>query len=161
LRETNLQQRLEEDIAEQVVKALASVLGRRLVAVVLFGSRARGEASSESEWDLLVIAEGLPQRPFQRHLFLKRLLPVRYRGAISVLAKTPKEFEARLPSIYLDISLDGQVLYDPSGYATERLAALRRIIKDSGLYRERTEAGDVWLWQRVNSAPSGPVSSRR
>ena len=34
----------------------------RLVAVVLFGSRARGEGSETSDWDLLVIAEGLPPR---------------------------------------------------------------------------------------------------
>ncbi|MBI4552843.1 MAG: hypothetical protein HY710_11320, partial [Candidatus Latescibacteria bacterium] len=76
-----------------------------------------------------------------------------YRGAISVLAKTPQEFEASLPSLYLDIALDGHILYDPHGYAAERLATLCRLIERMGLYREHTDGGDVWRWQHE---PSGP-----
>ena len=65
----------EVDLLQQGVIALAEARGDRLVAVVLFGSRARGDATEESDWDLLVIAEGLPLRVFERHLFLRRLLP--------------------------------------------------------------------------------------
>ena len=144
---------LEQEISRQTIEALLKALDNCLVAVILFGSQARGEASAGSDWDLLVIAEGLPERHFERHLYLKRLLPPRWRGAVSLLAKTPDEFEAHLPSLYLDIALDGQILYDPRGYAVERLAALRDLIEESGLYRERTEAGDVWRWQKE---PSGP-----
>jgi predicted nucleotidyltransferase len=143
----------EQDITRQTVIALRAGLGHRLVAVVLFGSRARGDASPASDWDVLVIAEGLPGKSFERHQSLKRLLPVNCRGAISILAKTPQEFEAYLPSLYLDIALDGRILYDPHGYAADRLAALQRLLKQAGLYRERTEAGDVWRWQKQ---PSGP-----
>ncbi len=81
------------------------------------------------------------------------MLPSDIPAAIAVLAKTPEEFEACLPSLYLDIALDGQILYDPSGYATDRLATLRRLIEEAGLYRERTEAGDMWEWERE---PTGP-----
>jgi uncharacterized protein len=112
---------LDQDILPQTVRALQTALGDRLVAIVLFGSRARGEASPESDWDLLVIAKALPQKPFTRRLFLKRLLPSSCRGALSVLARTPEEFEAHLPSLYLDIALDGRILYDPRQYAAKRL----------------------------------------
>ena len=44
--------------------------------------------------------------------------------------------------------LDGVILYDPSGYAAERLEHIRRVIRRAGLRRERTEAGDMWLWDR-------------
>lgn len=145
--------RLEQEIPKQAVAALQAALGDRLMAVVLFGSRARGDARETSDWDLLVIAEGLPEKMFERHLFLKGLLPSDCRGAISLLAKTPEEFESHLASLYLDIALDGQILYDPRGYAHQRLASLRRLISKAGLYRERTEAGDVWRWQKQ---PSGP-----
>lgn len=137
----------------EAITALQAGLGGRLMAVVLFGSRARGEASAESDWDMLIIAEGLPSKPFERHLFLKRLLPPGCRGAVSFLAKTPEEFELHLASIYLDIALDGQVLYDPRGYAQRQLTAIHHLIERAGLYRERTVAGDVWRWQKE---PSGP-----
>src|SRR5579875_1660192 len=96
---------VEHELPRQVVEALRAGLGERLVAVVLFGSRARGDHRPTSDWDLLVI------------------------------------------------TLDGQILYDPTGYAAQRLAQLRRLIEQAGLYRERTPAGDVWRWQ---APPRGP-----
>ncbi len=144
--------RREQEIPRQVVSALETGLGDRLVAIILFGSRARGEALAASDWDMLVIATGLPGRAFERHIALKRMLPAECRGAISLVAKTPDEFEAHLPSLYLDIALDGQILYDLHNYAADRLAVLRQLIAKAGLYRERTLAGDVWRWR---SAPTG------
>lgn len=142
-----------QEIPMQVVEALRIALGKSLIAVVLFGSQARGEAAEGSDWDVLVIAEGFPERLFARHLWLKRLLPSHCRGTVSLLARTPAEFEAHLPSLYLDIGLDGYILYDPQGYAAARLAALRRLIEQAGLYRERTEVGDMWHWRKEASTP--------
>ena len=144
---------LEIPVCEQVVAALRDALGKRLIAVVLFGSRARGEAAPESDWDFLVIAEGLPERALQRHISLKKLLPPGCRGASSLLAKTPDELDAHMASLYLDIALDGNILYDPQLYAAERLNAWRRLIEEAGLYRKRTAAGDLWQWKRQPAAP--------
>jgi predicted nucleotidyltransferase len=140
---------LEQRVLGPALEALKTALGERLLAVVLFGSRARGEASAGSDWDLLVLAEGLPAKPFDRHLFLKRQLPPDCRGAVSLLAKTPQEFEASLPPLYLAIALDGQILYDPRTYVAQRLAALRHSMEEAGLHRQRTRAGEVWRWERA------------
>ena len=83
---------------EEVVAAFKQGLGDDLVAVVLFGSRARGEADKASDWDLLVIARHLPERTFKRHRWLKGMLPVAWRGQTAILAKTPEEFESYLTS---------------------------------------------------------------
>lgn len=139
----------EVNVAGAVVRALREGLGNALISVVLFGSRARQEGRADSDWDLLVIAEGLPSSSFARRLYLKSLLPADCRGAVSMLARTPAEFEAQLSSLYLDIALDGQVLYDPSGYTSRRLATLRQFLGDIGLFRERTTAGDWWRWRKT------------
>ena len=138
----------ELTIPELVVEALKNALGTNLIAIVLFGSRARGQASLESDWDILIIARDLPAKTFSRHVWLKKALPTNCRGATAILAKTPEEFEAHLSSLYLDIALDGHILYDPSGYAQERLSHLRRQIETAGLKRHHTSAGFCWQWEK-------------
>ena len=131
-----------------VVATLTQALGDDLVAVVLFGSRARGGADETSDWDLMVIARNLPEKTFKRHTWLRGLLPVAWRGQTAILAKTPEEFESYLPSLFLDIALDGIVLHDSDGYVAQRLAGLRWLIESRGLRRERVQGDLIWRWQR-------------
>lgn len=130
------------------VKALQQGLDKKLLAVVLFGSRARGDAKEESDWDILVIAKDLPERQIERYRKTKEILPQNWRGQISILAKTPAEFEAVLPSLYLEIALDGLILYDPQKYAETQLQKLRRLIQSKGLRREKQGNEFVWQWGR-------------
>jgi len=130
-----------------VIDALKQALSDNLVAVVLFGSRARGEADENSDWDLLVIARQLPEKPFKRHLYLKIMLPDIWRGQVAILAKTPEEFEAYLPSLFLDIALDGIILYDSDGYIADRLSHVQRLIQRYGLQRKQSGTELIWRWQ--------------
>ena len=132
----------------EVMEALHQGLGNNLVAIVLFGSRARGEATEASDWDLLVLTHDLPSSPLQRHVQLTTLLPVKWRGQAAILARTPTEFESHLSSLMLDIALDGIVLYDLEGYATQRLAALKQLITNRGLYREQVGRDFIWKWKQ-------------
>jgi len=59
---------LGEDILNHMVTDLRLGLEEQLVSIILFGSRARGDASSDSDWDLLVIARDLLERAFPRRL---------------------------------------------------------------------------------------------
>jgi predicted nucleotidyltransferase len=139
----------ERPIAElqHVIEALQEVLGDNLVALVLFGSRARGDAAPESDWDLLLIARQLPERPFARHLFMQKSLPIDWRGRVSLLAKTVEEFESAVPPLFLDIALDGVILYDPDNYAAARISYLQRLLQAKGLVRQQHGREFAWRWQ--------------
>lgn len=144
-----------DPIAEQVVDALREGLGERLVGVALYGSRARGDAHPASDWDFLAVAEGLPEGTLARHIFLKRILPSSCRAQASLLVVTPAEFEGRDASLYLDIALDGEILFDPRSRLRQRLGALKRMIRERGLLRERTPDGDVWRQQEPSEVSLG------
>jgi predicted nucleotidyltransferase len=124
-----------------------------IIAIILFGSQARGEPSRTSDWDLLLIANDLPVGTLERHFALKRALPPGWRGRIALLTRTPEEFEARLPALYLDIAEDGVILHDPTGYAARKLARVRQLRQQAGLVRREREGDLIWDWTRP---PSGP-----
>ncbi len=142
----------ESEVPNGVVSGLRQRIGEDLVSVVLFGSRARGEARESSDWDFLVIARDLPEGTLERVFRLKKMLSTLYRGEVSLLAKTPEEFMAGLPDLYLDIALDGVILYDTGDYVAERLKFLRALIRRKGLRREREGRDLIWRWEQ----PPGP-----
>jgi hypothetical protein len=64
------------------------------------------------------------------------------------LAKTPEEFMAGLPDLYLDIALDGVILHDTEGYMAQCLEALRALIRRKGLSREKDGHDLIWRWEK-------------
>lgn len=135
------------DVPERVVAGVRKALGEHLRAVVLFGSRARNDSHPSSDWDVLVIADHLPEAVLDRYRVVKTARPPGIRAAAAILAVTSSEFEANLPELYLDIALDGRSLFDDARYAADRLGQLRRIIDRAGLYRARTPTGYEWRWK--------------
>jgi len=144
---------LRELPLREVVEALRREFGSGLRGVVLFGSRARGEARPESDWDLLVVADSLPSSPLERGKVLRRALLPRWRGRAVITAKTTQEFETEFPSYYLDVATDGQILFDRDGYLQERLALIRQRIKEAGLRRQKKGRDFLWAWE---TPPQGP-----
>src|SRR4051812_22808996 len=134
-------------LLNRVVSKLREGLREDLMAVVLFGSRARGEAHEGSDWDILIVARRLPERTLERAIRLKQMLPPEYRGEVSLLAKTPEEFTAGLPDLYLDIAVDGVILYDADEYMAERLRLLRELIRRKGLHRKKEGRDLIWYWR--------------
>jgi predicted nucleotidyltransferase len=89
-----------------LVNALKALFGGHLKTVVLFGSRARGDASSQSDHDFLVVIEGLPSDPVLRARTVRRALLEEPFHA-NLISKTPHEIDLNLTPLLLDVCVDG------------------------------------------------------
>jgi len=133
---------------QELVACFQQHFGNSLVAVVLFGSRARGDAKPESDYDIFLLAKDLPDRPVERLIFVRHAIAVKFSEKISITARTPEEFENGFPSFYLDLALDGKVLYDKQGYISGKLQRIQDIIKQAGLGRTKYDHQFGWEWKQ-------------
>ncbi|MDZ7290668.1 MAG: nucleotidyltransferase domain-containing protein [candidate division KSB1 bacterium] len=137
---------------QNLIGSFKQHFGDDLVAVVLFGSQARGEAGPESDYDIFLLVKNLPARPVERLLFVRGAIAVKFAEKIAILARTPEEFESGFPSLYLDLAVDGIVLYDTDNYVTKKLQRIQEIIKQAGLERKKLDHQLSWEW---NKQPKG------
>lgn len=129
-----------------LVRALTTSFGERLKLIVLFGSQSRGEAQPDSDHDIFVVIEGLPQDPLARQrAVMTPLLPVLLRlpERLSLIAKTPEELQGELTPLTVDVCVDGISLYGQEYFQNLRSAVIQAL-DTAGLQRRRL-AG-TWMW---------------
>ncbi len=127
---------LPPSLSEEERRLLAELLNRlrqgatgHVERVILFGSRARGEAWEWSDFDLLVVTDLGHER---LHEILGRLETER---AIALLPMVmlPDEFRwyrrLRMP-LYVNLCRDGIELWDDTGWEAERLAVIADFSKE-------------------------------
>lgn len=143
-------------IAQHYAQALKAYFGDQLMAVVLYGSVARGEETLESDVDLLIVADGLPRslRARNRLLvefeegFLPALLaPWHRQGSyidVSTKIKTPEEAR-RLTLFYLDLTEEAVILYEQGRFFQDILDRLRQRLAELGA--QRRQQGSVRYWK--------------
>lgn len=129
----------------EVVAHYRRRLDGRLVAVALYGSRARGQARADSDVDLFLVVEGLPADLEARALALEPPRRDIWRDPpVSVRALTPEEFERDIAPVDLDVAIDARILHDCDGYLASRLALIRQRIEEAGLVRDERL---FWRWK--------------
>jgi predicted nucleotidyltransferase len=139
---------MKPDFQQNLITCFQQHFGNKLISVVLFGSRARGEFRPESDYDIFLLAKNLPERPLERLLFVRRAISAKFAEKIAITARTPEEFESGFPSFYLDLATDGIVLYDTAHYMTHKLHCIKEIIKQAGLERKKLEHQFSWEWKQ-------------
>ena len=151
------------ELASRYCEQLRAALPDRLVAVVLFGSVARGQAGPASDIDLLIVAEGLPAGQFARKRLLaevdaefdRTLFAAEAEGIETRLARivlTPAE-AARVRPLYLDLTEDAVLLHDRDGFFAGVLGRVRSSLAQLGSRRIRT--GRTWYWDLKPGAQPG------
>lgn len=113
--------RSNPDVAKQamipasLIQDLAASIAREFhpQRIILFGSHARGEATPDSDVDLLVL---MPRNGQTRHAQITAILTRCHLGfPVDVLVRTREEFEERLAMndwFMRDIQREGKVLYE-------------------------------------------------
>jgi predicted nucleotidyltransferase len=124
------------DELRRYVAALDRRYGPDLVSVILFGSRARGEARPESDIDMLIVVRGLPRKRWDRYSGfrdLARQVGEEFSDAVTPVVLTPEEAQEVKP-YYLGM-LSGHVIRFRPGtwrFRGEEAAAQLKQVADAG-----------------------------
>jgi hypothetical protein len=145
------------DLAAEYAQRIKAHFGDRLVSICFFGSAARGEASPESDIDVLIIAEDLPKdyglriretnrihESLRKGQAYRRLRSADASAFISDVYLTPEEARSH-PPILLDIADHGVVSYDREGFLAGVLEDIRERLRQLGGRRVRTRKGYYWV----------------
>jgi len=85
-----LQLRNEDQTLQELMDSCKKIIGKNLKAIVLFGSRASGTAKKYSDFDILIIADDLPQDWRERDTII---LNLDRHGIFDLLLYTGEELE--------------------------------------------------------------------
>ena len=105
---------VDHQAIRQYMEGVLALATLQIEAVVLFGSRARGDAGPESDLDLMIILsdDTLPQREQLHALVFDVLLESGvYLSAQILSAELYRQLPARRPLFYANLIRDGIVLY--------------------------------------------------
>lgn len=127
---------------------------KRLVSMVIFGSVGRKKMNFESDIDLLIIAENLPDgrmarvSEFERiekklEKKLKSMAKIGINTYLSPIFKTPAEVKRDSP-IFLDMIYDSIILYDKNKFFFNYLKEFKKRLDKLG--SKRIMQGDRWYW---------------
>ncbi len=139
-----------ENLLERLREACRVFYGDRLVSLVVFGSVGRGTPRPDSDIDLLVVADPLPDGRIPRVREFDAVEGALTSGGAGKLAhrlspifKTPFEVQRGSP-LFLDMLEDGRLLFDRGGFFAKELAALKERLEKLGA--RRIWKGDAWYW---------------
>jgi predicted nucleotidyltransferase len=154
-----------DELVDQMVSAVRALYGDRLISVVLYGSVARGTMRHDSDMDVLIVAQGLPNGRMNRirgFEAVEEMLVESFRRAashgvttsLSPVLKTPAELQAGSP-LFLDMVEDARVLYDRDGVFKRRIDQLHHRLAQLGA--KRIWKGNAWYWDLKPDYRSGEV----
>jgi predicted nucleotidyltransferase len=101
----------ERAILKRFKAEVEKILADRLDRVVLFGSRSRGDAAPDSDFDLLVTVQSLQKTDKDKVFDIATDLSLEYGTVLTVLVVSTEDFtEDRYFYLYENIQKEGQVV---------------------------------------------------
>lgn len=141
-------------LLEKLLELILARLGDNLVSVVVYGSVARGSPKKDSDIDILIVADSLPESRIKRQeLFLEIESPIEpiindlwdrgFHTDFSPIILSVNE-ALRIRPIYLDMVEDAVILYDKDGFFSKVIDRLRGRLRELGA--RRIWVGNRWYW---------------
>jgi predicted nucleotidyltransferase len=133
---------------QQLLSMVPREFGPDVVSVIMFGSRVKGRARSDSDYDMLIIMGQVDRNPNVREEHVASataniLLASGVRISPLVLNREEAIDEAEHGSPLLSsILVSYKILYDPNGFAAELLDLVKRS-RSSLTYIERGQAWNL------------------
>jgi hypothetical protein len=129
------------EIETTIINTAVKTYGDDFLGLLLFGSRARGDAHDLSDTDLLLVVRD--------SLRIEREL---YRPWDSTLPDTVSLHLAHLPpdprapgSLWLECALDAKIVFDPTGVIGSTLRSLKELITSGTIVRRETHGQGFWM----------------
>lgn len=105
----------EEDmnIAIQITNKIRELLGNKLTKIILFGSRARGEANTDSDFDFVILAEFAEPSWIVRNSTIRKHVKAAdlYNISVDYVPITEWEFENKF-FLKNHVKREGIILYE-------------------------------------------------
>jgi hypothetical protein len=152
-------------LLDTVLKSCKAHYGSRLAALAVYGSVGRATPRADSDIDLLLVAEDLPDGRIARveefrvmadrfRPFLDTAADLGIHTRLAPIFKTPGELRVGTP-LLLDMTEDARILHDPDNCLADTLDRLRDRLRELG--SKRVWQGDEWYWDLKPDYKPGDV----
>ncbi|MFQ6052097.1 MAG: nucleotidyltransferase domain-containing protein [Candidatus Hydrothermarchaeota archaeon] len=134
------------ELINKFIGLLRRNFGSDLVSVVLFGSYTTDKHTWDSDIDLLVVLDNLPENQMIRSELTSEIVSVfnlKHGITISPIFLTRKEAKVTQP-FYLDMVSEGQILYDRGEFMKKKLEEVRRKLEELGAKKEKLPDGTIY-----------------
>ncbi len=137
-----------------LVRALRTYWGERLDAVVLFGSRARGDADEYSDWDFLIIIRGLTweeKQDIERKW--RRMVGQPWNFLAAPVFCSEGWYDQRPSAFSMNIAWEGIVIFDAQGRMRDWITRYRKALVETG-WRRIVRGKEIW-WENKRGVVPG------
>lgn len=122
---------------------------KHLEGIVLFGSHARGTATASSDFDILIVLS--PEVPLKAKLYAEwesDLAPHLSAQFSPHFIHLPRD-ASHVGSLWLEVSLEGKVLFDPHSTVQDFLNKLRDKVSSGDYTRKMSYGVPYWTKKKV------------
>lgn len=134
-------------VSKEFCNIVLSKFGDKLVSLVIFGSRAKGRGRWDSDLDLIIVLEGLPDDWRRKDKILSDLeyeMSIRYGISISPIYFSPQDIEIGVEikdRLLLGVLLAYEIIYDKNNFFKKNIEKLKKTLQKEGakyIRREKT-----------------------